>query len=135
MACLLMVMCLATVIKAEKPTRRAAASVVSTVKDIKESRSLNNSIAAVNENTRRLFNSAYIEIELVDSPRVIIRVLLDTGASSSCFSARDLDKLEYKLSKSPMLEPEPHRKYINHLQIPKNDSPWGGYSVLSGTCE
>ena len=41
MACLLMVMCLATVIKAERPTRRAAASVVSTVKDIKESRSLN----------------------------------------------------------------------------------------------
>jgi hypothetical protein len=91
---------LATVIKADKPTRRAAASVISTVKDIRENRSLNNSIAAVNENTRKLFNSAYIEIELVDSPGVIIRVLLDTGASASCFSARALKSVWHKLQRT-----------------------------------
>ena len=90
MVCLLMIMCLATLIKAEKSTRRAAASVISTVKDIKETRNLNSSIATVNESTRQLFNSAYIEIELVGSPGTIIRVLLDTGASASCFSARAL---------------------------------------------
>ena len=100
MACLLMVMCLATLIKADKPTRRAAASVISTVKDIRETRSLNNSIAAVNENTRKLFNSAYIEIELVDSPGTIIRVLLDTGASASCFSARALKSVWHKLQRT-----------------------------------
>ena len=60
MACLLMIMSLATVIKADKPTRRAAASIISTVKDIRESRSLNNSIAAVNENTRKLFEQQCI---------------------------------------------------------------------------
>ena len=87
MACLLMVIYLATLIKAEKPTRRAATSAISPVKDIKETRSMNSPIAAVNENTRRLFNSAYIEIELVDSPGIVIRVLPDTGASASCFSA------------------------------------------------
>ena len=97
MACLLMVMCLATLIKAEKPTRRAAASVVSTVKDIRQTRSLNSSIAAVNENTRRLFNSAYIEIELVDSPGVIIGVLLDTNASPS---ARALKSVWHKLKRT-----------------------------------
>ena len=100
MACLLMIMCLATLIKADKPTRRAAASVISTVKDIRETRSLNNSIAAVNENTRKLFNSAYIEIELVDSPGTIIRVLLDTGASASCFSARALKSVWHKLQRT-----------------------------------
>ena len=58
MACLLMVMCLATLVKAEKSTRRAASSALSTVNDIRETRSLNSSIAAVNENTRKLFNGA-----------------------------------------------------------------------------
>ena len=56
MACLLMVVCLATLIKTEKPTRRAAASMISTVKDIRETRSLHSFIAAVNENTLKLFN-------------------------------------------------------------------------------
>ena len=93
MDCLMMIMCLATMIKAEKLTRKAAASVISTVRDIKRNRSLNNSIAAVNENTRKLFNSAYIEIELVDGPSVIIRVVLGTGASASCFSARALESV------------------------------------------
>jgi hypothetical protein len=74
--------------------------VVSIVKDIRRTRNLNSSIAAVNENTRRLFNSAYIEIELVDSPGVIIRVLLDTGASTSCFSARALKSVWHKLKRA-----------------------------------
>ena len=87
-----MIMCLATMIKTEKPTCRAAASVISTVKDNKQNRSLNRS---VNENTRKLFvNEQCVHwIELVDSPGVIIRVLLDTGASASCFSARALKSL------------------------------------------
>ena len=97
-------MCLATLIKAEKPTRRAATSAISTIKDIGETRSRNRSIAAlnaaVNESTRRLFNSAYIEIELVDSPGTIIRVLLDTGASASCFSARALKSVWHKLQRT-----------------------------------
>ena len=90
MVCLLMDMCLATLIKADKPTRKAAVSVVSKVNDIRETRSLNNSIATINEGTRRLFNNAYIEVELVDNSGAIIRVLLDTGASASCSSPQAL---------------------------------------------
>ena len=105
MSCLLLVMCLATLIKADKPTRRAASSAISTVKDIKRNRSLNNSIAAVNENVRKLFNSAYIEIELVDSPGTIIRVLLDTGASASCFSARALRSVWHKIKRTVSSKP------------------------------
>ena len=96
----LVVMCLATLIKAEKPTKKAAASISATVSDIVQTRSLNNSIAAVNENTRKLFNSAYIEMELIDSPGTIIRVLLDTGASASCFSARALRCVWHKLRRT-----------------------------------
>ena len=111
MACLLMVMCLATLIKAEEPTRRSATSVISTVKDIRETRSLNRSIATVNESTRRLFKIAYIEIELVDSPGAIIRVLLDTGASASCFSARAMKSVWHKLQRT--FSPNP----INHVSV------------------
>ena len=96
---------LATLIKADKPTRRAAASVMSTVKDIRENRSLNNSIAAVNENKRKMFNRAYIEIELVDSLGTIIRVLLDTGAAASGFSARALKSERHKRGRSVSTNP------------------------------
>ena len=90
MACLFNDICLATLIKADKPTRKATVSFVSKVNDIRETRSLNNSIATMNERTRRRFSSAYIEIELVDHSGAIIRVLLDTGALASCFSPRAL---------------------------------------------
>ena len=100
MTSLLMIMCLATMIKAEKPTRRTAASVISTVRDIKQNRSLNNPIGVVNENTRKLFNSVYNETKLVNSPGVIIRALLDTGASVSCFSARALKSVWHNLHAS-----------------------------------
>ena len=104
MACLLMVMCLATLIKAEKPTRRAATTAISTLENIRETRIRNRSTAtlnaAVNESTRKLFNSAYIEIELVDSPSTIIRVLLATGASASCFSARALKSVWNELQRT-----------------------------------
>ena len=60
MACLFMFMCLATLIKAEKPTRRAATAAISTVANIKETRTRNRSTAALNatvdESTRKLFN-------------------------------------------------------------------------------
>ena len=105
MSCLLLVMCLATLIKADKPARRAASSAISTVKDINQTRNLNNSIATVNENVRKLFNSAYIEIELVDSPGAIIRVLLDTGASASCFSARALKSVWHKIKRTMSAKP------------------------------
>ena len=39
-----------------------------------------------NEKIRETFSSTYVEVELVDNPGVLIRVLLDSGAALSVFS-------------------------------------------------
>jgi hypothetical protein len=49
----------------------------------------------------KTFNSAYVEIELVDDPGRIIKVLLDLGASCSVFSKRSLRGVYHSLIRSP----------------------------------
>jgi len=53
--------------------------------------------AAVNEKTLKQFNSTYIEVELVDDPGTVIRVLLDSGAALSVFSLRAVKRVWHKM--------------------------------------
>ena len=46
-------------------------------------------------------NSAYVEIELVDDPGRIIKVLLDLGASCSVFSKRSLRGVYHTMIRKP----------------------------------
>ena len=46
--------------------------------------------ATVNDTLRKQFNSTYVEVELVDNPGVIVRVLLDSGAALSVMSFRSV---------------------------------------------
>ena len=63
---------------AEKPARATASKTRQVVAAVS-----NNRIAANRDKeTAKLFNSTYVEIELVDDPGVIIRVLLDSGAAT-----------------------------------------------------
>ena len=60
----------------------------------------NNRIAANRDKeTAKLFNSTHVEIELVDDPGVIIRVLLDSGAATSVMSSRQLRHIWHKLKR------------------------------------
>ena len=58
-------------------------------------------IAAQAAKQEQQFNSAYVEIELVDEPGRVIKVLLDLGASCSVFSKRSLNGIFHKLIKHP----------------------------------
>ena len=50
-----------------------------------------------NEKIRETFSSTYVEVELVDNLGVLIRVLLDSGATLSVFSKRALRHVWYKV--------------------------------------
>ena len=58
-------------------------------------------IAAQAAADTKTFNSAYVEIELVDDPGRIIKVLLDLGASCSVFSKRSLKGVYHALIRNP----------------------------------
>ena len=58
-------------------------------------------IAAQAEQHKRRFNSAHVEIELVDEPGRVIKVLLDLGASCSVLSKRALEGVFHSLIRSP----------------------------------
>ena len=85
----------ATLVLVEKPARatfsktRQVAAAVS-----------NNRIAANRDNeTTKLFNSTYVEIEPIDGPGAIIRVLLDSGSATSGMSSRQLRHIWHKLKR------------------------------------
>ena len=58
-------------------------------------------IAAQAVEDAKAFSSAYVEIELVDEPGRIIKVLLDLGASCSVLSRRSLRGVYHKLIRKP----------------------------------
>ena len=58
-------------------------------------------IARISAIKEKAFNAAYVEIELVDEPGRIIKVLLDLGASCSVFSKRSLAGIYHKLVRYP----------------------------------
>ena len=55
----------------------------------------------INAVKEKQFNAAYVEIELVDEPGRLVKVLLDLGASCSVFSKRSLQGIYHKLIRHP----------------------------------
>jgi hypothetical protein len=84
-----------TLVLAEKPARATASKTRQVVAAVS-----NNRVAANrNKETAKLFNSTYVEIELIDDPGVIIRVLLDSGAATSVMSSKQLRHIWHKLKR------------------------------------
>ena len=84
-----------TLVLAEKPARATASKTRQVVAAVS-----NNRIAANRDKeTAKLFNSTYVEIELIDDPGVIIRVLLDSGAATSVMSSKQLRHIWHKLKR------------------------------------
>ena len=72
-----------------------------TVQTLRAQRRKTKLIAAQAAEQEKQFNSAFIEIELVDEPGRIIRVLVDLGASCSVFSKRALRGVFHQLIMHP----------------------------------
>ena len=86
---------IATLVLVEKPARATASKTRQVAAAVS-----NNRIAANRDKeTAKLFNSTYVEIELIDDPGVIIRVLLDSGAATSVMSSRQLRHIWHKLKR------------------------------------
>ena len=85
------------VVQSEKPARRTATVVADKARKLKSNICALKANSKENDLVKEKFNSTYIEIELVDMPGVIIRVLLDSGAAASVFSKRALRKVWHKL--------------------------------------
>ena len=86
---------IATLVLVEKPARATASKTRQVAAAVSNSR-----IAANRDKeTAKLFNSTYVEIELIDDPGVIIRVLLDSGAATSVMSSRQLKHIWHKLKR------------------------------------
>jgi uncharacterized protein YigA (DUF484 family) len=74
--------------RAARKSAKTAKSTLSYVANIRQHRAEAKLQAAVNDTLRKQFNSTYVEVELIDNPGVIMRVLLDSGAALSVFSLR-----------------------------------------------
>ena len=86
---------IATLVLVEKPARATASKTRQVAAAVSNSR-----IAANRDKeTAKLFNSTYVEIELIDDPGVIIRVLLDSGAATSVMSSKQLRHIWHKLKR------------------------------------
>jgi hypothetical protein len=79
----------------EKPARATA----SKTRQVSAAVSNNRIAANRDKETANLFNITYVEIELIDDPGVIIRVLLDSGAATSVMSSRQLRHIWHKLKR------------------------------------
>ena len=89
---------IAALVLVEKPARATASKTRQVAAAVS-----NNRIAANRDNeTAKLFNSTYVEIELLDDPGAIIRALLGSGAAASVMSSKQLRHAWHK----------PKRKYI-----------------------
>ena len=87
-----------------KVTTRAARASAKYIAATRQRRAAATELTEQNEKIRETFSSTYVEVELVDNPGVLIRVLLDSGAALSVFSKRALRhvwyKVKHKLKKS-----------------------------------
>ena len=86
---------IATLVLAEKSTKATASKVKRVVSAV----STNRIAASERKDIEKLFNSTYVEIELIDDPGVIIRVLLDSGAATSVMSSKQLRHIWHKLKR------------------------------------
>ena len=76
---------IATLVLIEKLARATA----SKTKQVAAAMSNNRIAANRDKETAKLFDSTYVEIELIDDPGVIIRVLSDSGAATSVLSSNN----------------------------------------------
>ena len=87
---------IATMVLAEKPAKATASKVKRVVAAVGSNRVA----ASRHKEIAKLFNSTYVEIELIDDPGVIIRVLLDSGAATSVMSSKQLRHIWHKLKRT-----------------------------------
>jgi len=80
-------------------TEKSAKATASKVKQVVSAVGTSRIAASEQKNIEKLFNSTYVEIELIDDPGVIIRVLLDSGAATSVMSSKQLRHIWHKLKR------------------------------------
>ena len=86
-----------TVKQSLKVTTRAARASAMYIAAIRQRRAAATELTEQNEKIKETFSSTYVEVELIDNPGVLIRVVLDLGAALSVFSKRALRHVWYKV--------------------------------------